>query len=365
MEFRILGPLEAFVEERRLELGGSKQRQLLAILLLHANEVVSADTLIDGLWGAKPPASAAKGLQVHLSRLRKALERDDLLVTRSGGYALQATADEIDASRFELLAARGRERLAAGDVAGASADLHESLRMWHGAPLADFTYESFAQAEIARLEELRLAAVEDRTEADLAAGRGVELVGELQALVAEHPLRERLRAQLMVSLYRSGRQAEALASYQDARRALVEELGLEPSRQLQDLEQAILRHDSTLEVEGNAGGQPAASVPVPERSPAPVSEPMAERKLATVLIVDLVGSAGLGEQDPERARALLERYYDAVAAEIEGAGGTLEKFAGEAVLATFGAAAAQEDHVERALHASLAVCRRCDALFRH
>ena len=150
MEFRILGPLEAFAEERRLELGGSKQRQLLAILLLHANEVVSADTLIDGLWGAKPPASAAKGLQVHLSRLRKALERDDLLVTRSGGYALQAAADEIDASRFELLAARGRERLAAGDVAGASADLHESLRMWSTMiglstifPLGRYAYQRF------------------------------------------------------------------------------------------------------------------------------------------------------------------------------------------------------------------------------
>jgi predicted ATPase/DNA-binding SARP family transcriptional activator len=250
MEFRILGPLEVLVEERRLELGGSKQRQLLAILLLHANEVVSVDTLIDGLWGATPPQSAAKGLQVHLSRLRKALERDDLLVTRSGGYALQAAVDEIDASRFELLAARGRERLAAGDVEGASADLRESLRMWHGAPLADFTYETFAQAEIARLEELRLVAVEDRTEADLAAGRGAELVGELEALVAEHPLRERLRAQLMVALYRAGRQAEALAAYQDARRVLVEGLGIEPSAVLKTLERQILAQDPALDAPG-------------------------------------------------------------------------------------------------------------------
>src|SRR2546425_4084537 len=226
MEFRFLGPLEVFVEDRRLELGGTKQRQLLAILLLHANEMVSADRLIDGLWGAKPPATAAKGLQVHLSRLRKALGRDDLLVTRSGGYTLIAAVEEIDASRFELLAVRGRERLAAGDVEGASADLHESLRMWRGAPLADFTYEPFAQAEIARLEELRLVALEDRTEADLAAGRDAELVGELEALGAAHPLRERLRSQLMLALYRAGRQAEALAGYQDARRALVEGLGI-------------------------------------------------------------------------------------------------------------------------------------------
>jgi predicted ATPase/DNA-binding SARP family transcriptional activator len=253
MEFRFLGPLEVFVEDRRLELGARKQRQLLAILLVHANELVSADRLIDGLWGAKPPATAVKGLQVHLSRLRKALGRDDLLVTRSGGYTLLAAVEEIDASRFELLASRGRERLAAGDIEGASADLHESLRMWRGAPLADFTYETFAQAEIARLEELRLVALEDRTEADLVAGCGAELVSELEALVAAHPLRERLRSQLMVALYRAGRQADALAEYQDARRVLVDGLGIEPTAALKTLERQILAQDTVLDASRGAG----------------------------------------------------------------------------------------------------------------
>ena len=247
MEFRFLGPLEVLVEDRLLELGGSKQRQLLAILLLHPNEIVSADRLIEALWDSKPPATAAKGLQVHLSRLRKALGRDDVLVTRSGGYSLIADVGEIDACQFELLAARGRDRLAAGDVDGASTDLHAALRMWRGTPLADFTYEGFAQAEIARLEELRLMALEDRMEADLAAGRDAELVGELEALVAAHPLRERPRSHLMLALYRAGRQAEALREYQDARRVLVEGLGIEPTAALKTLERQILAQDPALD----------------------------------------------------------------------------------------------------------------------
>ena len=261
MEFRFLGPLEVIVEDRPLELGGSKQRQLLAILLLRANEVVSADRLIEALWDARPPAAAAKGLQVHLSRLRKALGRDDVLVTRSGGYALIADVREIDACRFELLAARGRDRLAAGDVEGASLDLHESLRMWRGMPLADFTFDAFAQAEIARLEELRLVALEDRIEADLAAGRDAELVGELEALVAAHPLRERPRSHLMVALYRAGRQAEALGAYQDARRVLVEGLGIEPMTSLKTLERQILAQDPALDSPRRAGGTSAQGEP--------------------------------------------------------------------------------------------------------
>jgi predicted ATPase/DNA-binding SARP family transcriptional activator len=289
MEFRFLGPLEVFVEDRRLELGGSKQRQLLAILLLHANEVVSADKLIEGLWGANPPATAAKGLQVHLSRLRKALGRDDLLLTRSGGYTLIAAVEELDASRFELLAARGRERLAAGDIEGGSADLHESLRMWRGAPLADFTYESFAQAEIARLEELRLVALEDRIEADLAAGRDAELVGELEGLVAAHPLRERLRSQLMIALYRAGRQAEALAQYQDARRVLVEGLGIEPSAALKTLERQILAQDTTLDAPLGAGSPRERDEPLKPQHNLPAAvTPLIGRQRDVVACCDLL-----------------------------------------------------------------------------
>jgi DNA-binding SARP family transcriptional activator len=360
MDFKILGPLEVADEGRELELGGSRQRQLLAILLLHLNEVVSSDRLMDHLWGAKPPPTAAKGLQVHVSRLRKALGDRARLVTHAGGYTLTAGVEDVDSRRFERLIERGRERLSAGDAKGAAADLHEALQLWRGPPLSDFAYEAFAQAEIARLEELHVTALEERIEADLALGRHAGLIGELEVLVSEHPLRERLRAQLMLALYRSGRQAEALAAYQDARLALVEDLGLEPSRTLQDVEQAILRHDPALEPELEAPPPPAPDVEPPR---APVPKPAPERKLATVLFVDLVGSTELGEQDPERFRALLERYHDAAAAEIQAAGGTVEKFAGDAVLATFGAPAGQEDHAERALHAALAVRSRCDELF--
>jgi DNA-binding SARP family transcriptional activator/class 3 adenylate cyclase len=360
MDFKILGQLEVADEGRTLELGGSRQRQLLAILLLHPNEVVSSDRLIDQLWGAKPPPTSAKSLQVHVSRLRKALGDRGRLVTHGGGYTLTAGAEDVDAARFERLVERGRTRLAAGDAGGAAGDLHEALQLWRGPPLSDFAYEAFAQAEIARLEELHVTALEERIEADLALGRHAGLVGELEALVAEHPLRERLRAQLMLALYRSGRQAEALAAYQDARVALVEELGLEPSRTLQDVEQAILRHDPALDLEIEAPPPPDPDVE-PPRAPPPKAAP--ERKLATVVFVDLVGSTELGEQDPERFRALLERYHDAAAGEIEAAGGTVEKFAGDAVLATFGAPAAQEDHAERALHAALAVRSRCHELF--
>src|SRR5207249_1415390 len=203
--------------------------------------------------------------------------------------------------------------------------------------------------------------LEARAEALLALGRHAGLVGELEALVADYPLRERLRAQLMLALYRSGRQADALAVYQDARRTLVDELGLDPGRTLQELEQAILRHDRELEVER----RPVRRVAEAAQAQPPASSPEAvpERKLATVLFVDLVGSTELGEQDPERTRALLERYYDAAAEEIETAGGTLEKFVGDAVLAAFGAPAGQEDHAERALHAALAVRARCAELF--
>ena len=361
MDFKILGPLEVAEEGRPLELGGSRQRQLLAILLLHPNEVVSSDRLIDHLWGAKPPPTAAKSLQAHVSRLRKALGAGGRLATHGSGYTLTAGVDDIDAARFERLVERGRERLATSDAEGATADLREALQLWRGPPLSDFAYDAFAQAEIARLEELRVGALEERIEADLALGRHAGLVGELEGLVTEHPLRERLRAQLMLALYRSGRQAEALAAYQDARFALVEELGLEPSRTLQDVEQAILRHDPALDLEREAPAPPPEPDLEPSQTPEPKLAP--ERKLATVLFVDLVGSTELGEQDPERFRALLERYYDAASAEIEAAGGTVGTFAGDAVLATFGAPAALEDHAERALHAALAVRTRCEELF--
>jgi DNA-binding SARP family transcriptional activator len=248
MEFRILGPLGVWDEGGEVSLGGRKPRALLAVLLLHPNEVVSADRLIDELWGDDSPDRAHAALRVNVSRLRKALAHD-LLATRSPGYAIRVETDELDLHRFERLVDEGRSLLARGLAADASQRLHEALSLWKGPALADFTYERFAQAAIVRLEEIRLAAVELRIDADLALGRHDELVGELEALVAEHPLRERLRGYLMTALYRSGRQAEALDAYKDARRTLVDELGIDPSPALQELERAILRQDSALDVE--------------------------------------------------------------------------------------------------------------------
>jgi DNA-binding SARP family transcriptional activator len=262
MEFRILGPLEVWDGGGEVSLGGPKPRALLAVLLLHPNEVVSADRLIDELWGEDSPERAAAALRVNVSRLRKALPQD-VLTTRSPGYVVRVEREELDLDRFERLVDEGRGLHARGQAADASERLREALSLWRGPALADFAYESFAQAAIARLEEIRLAAVELRIDADLVLGRHDELVGELEALVAEHPLRERLRRCLMTALYRSGRQAEALDAYQDARRALVDELGIDPSVELQELEGAILRQDPSLDGEAPA---PAGVREVAERS---------------------------------------------------------------------------------------------------
>jgi DNA-binding SARP family transcriptional activator len=253
VQFRILGPLEVEGPEGIVKLGGAKQRALLALLLVHANEVVPTHRLVEVLWPDDPPADAAKALQVHVSRLRRALGSDDVLQTRPGGYLVRVGAASFDLPMFVERAAEGRALLAAGDAAGARAALASALELWRGAPLAELAAEPFARSEIEGLEERRLAAVEDRIEADLALGAHGAVAAELEALVARHPLRERLRGQLMLALYRSGRQAEALDTYREARRTLVEELGIEPGRPLQELEQAILRQDAALDPPGRAG----------------------------------------------------------------------------------------------------------------
>jgi DNA-binding SARP family transcriptional activator len=241
LSFRVLGPLEVVDGDRVVAVGG-QQRSMLAMLLLHANQVVSVDRLIDALWGAAPPASAAKTVQVYVSRLRKDLG-DGRLSTRAPGYVLNVDRSEVDLAQFEQLVGEAQR----SDPDRASDALRRALALWRGAALADLAYESFAQPEIARLEELRWAALEQRIDADLAAGRHAELVGELNALIGEQPLRERLRGQLMLALYRSGRQAEALSAYRQAQRELSDGLGLEPSEELKRLEQAILRQDPELE----------------------------------------------------------------------------------------------------------------------
>jgi DNA-binding SARP family transcriptional activator len=244
VEFRILGPVEVIEEGHPLPLGGSRRRALLALLLTRANEVVSSDRLINELWPEQPPRTAANALQYHVSQLRKTLGSNEAIVTREPGYLIRVTPDELDLRRFERLVEEARR----SPPELAARRLREALALWRGPPLADLAYEPFAQAEIRRLEELRLAAVELRIDADLALGRHTELIGELQALVREHPLRERLRAQLMLALYRSGRQAEALDVYRETREELVDELGIEPGPALHTLEKAILRQDPELDV---------------------------------------------------------------------------------------------------------------------
>jgi DNA-binding SARP family transcriptional activator len=259
MDFRILGPLEVLSEhDRPVALGGAKQRSVLAVLLLQANELVSSDVLIDRLWGATPPATCVKTIQVYVSRLRKALG-EDRLATRPPGYLIHVDPAELDLARFEQLTAEARR----ADPETAALKLREALGLWRGPALADLAYAPFAQPEIARLEELRIAALEQRIDADLALGRHAELVGELEALIARHPLREGLRGQLMLALYRSARQAEALDAYRAAHRELSEELGLEPSERLRLLEQAILRQDPSLDLPD----RPPREAPPPDRAP--------------------------------------------------------------------------------------------------
>jgi DNA-binding SARP family transcriptional activator len=246
LQFRILGPLEVHRDGRALALGGVRQRSVLALLLLHANEAVSADRLTAELWGENPPGNAAAALQAHVSRLRKLLGPAPPIETAAAGYRLRVGVDALDLLRFEVLVQAGRRRLEAGDAAMAARDLAASLDLWRGPPLADRDGQYFAQEVIGELEERRLAAVEIRIDADLELGRHTELVVELMALARQHPLRERVHAQLMLALYRAGRQAEALEVCTGLRRTLVEELGLEPSPEVRSLHEAILRHDPQL-----------------------------------------------------------------------------------------------------------------------
>ncbi len=247
MEFRILGPLEARDGDRELPLGGGKQRALLALLLVNANRTVSIDGIVDALWGADVPESAQKMVQIYVSRLRKVLP-PQMLRTRPPGYALELGRDELDLHRFENSVGEARTELDGGRAQQAADRLREALALWRGPALAEFATEPFAQPEGARLAELRVAALELRLEADLALGRHRAVVSELEALTGQQPLRERLRAQHMLALYRSGRHAEALASYQVFRRKLGNELGMEPSASLREFERQILQQDPSLEL---------------------------------------------------------------------------------------------------------------------
>ena len=323
VEVKVLGPLEVTVDGRPVELRRKKQRALLALLALHAGEVVSTDRIVDELWGETPPKTAVGSLQNLVSELRKLLG-PELLVTRAPGYVLGLDRQLVDAHRFEH-AIRG------------GSDIRAALALWRGPALADLAFEPFAQAEIARLEELRTTAKEQLFDAELAEGHHARLVAELEAFVAEHPLRERPRGQLMLALYRSGRQADALEAYRQARATLVEQLGIDPSSELQALEQAILRQDPSV------GSAVAAKPPTePDR-----------RQTVTVLFADVVESTQIqATLDLEVFRVVMTHYFDAVRTIVERHGGVVEKFIGDAAMAVFGVPTLHEDDALRAVRAA-------------
>jgi DNA-binding SARP family transcriptional activator/class 3 adenylate cyclase len=372
MEYGILGPLEVTAGGRPVLLAGVKQRSLLAILLLHAEHVVSTDRLIDLLWEEEPPGTAPNTLQVYVSQLRKLLEpgrgrgqRGSVLVRQSPGYVLHVGPDQIDARRFERLAAEGRRAMDEGMPEVAADVLGRALALWRGPALADFSYEPFARNETARLEELRMSAWEERIEAELALGRHPDVVGELEALVSQHPLREGLRRQLMLALYRSGRQAEALQAYQDARKVLDDELGIEPSSSLRELEAAILRQESSL--------MPPRREPSPasQRRPAPSAEHSAPvvaphapaRKTVTVLCCEITPApVGDAELDPEALGAVSARVVERARAVVGRHGGGASWIVGDQMLTLFGVPVVHEDDALRAARAALEIREALDGL---
>jgi len=337
MRFGILGPLQVVGDDGlELTLGGRKPRAVLALLLLRANEVVSSDQLIEELWAGAPPASAAKGLHVHVSRLRRALatghpdQGNERLVTAAGGYVLRVGPDELDAQRCQRLIDDGRSLLAAGRRDQALDALSGALELWRGDVLADFQYDAFAQAEIARLDELRAAALEERIAIEMLLGREAQVLGELERLVRDYPYRERLRGQLMLALYRTGRQAEALAAYRAARSVLVGELGIEPSVELRELHEAILGQDEALlQTRTDQSAAPAgARAPTDGRAPGHVHLPVQatpligrEQELAELMtladshqLLTLTGTGGTGKSrlGMAFAAAVADRYPDGV-----------------------------------------------------
>jgi DNA-binding SARP family transcriptional activator len=346
MEFRILGPLEVASEERIESIASAKERALLCLLVLDANRVVSSERLIDQLWDGSVPDSAATSLRVLVSRLRKTLARFDdheLVVTRAPGYLLHVGAGELDAARFDALTARGRSLFGSGDAEGAARTLREALDLWRGPALADVDGLAAAEAARVRLEESRLAALEDRVEADLAAGRHGPLTAELESLTRANPLRERLWSQRMLALYRAGRQADALRVYQDLRSLLGEELGIEPSPEVVRLETAIVRQDESL----------ALVAPVAARTTPGQALPSG---VVTLLLTDIEGSTPLWESKPAAMADALTRHDDLLRTIVAAHGGSLLRARGEGD-STFSVFARATDAAEAALEAQDALSR--------
>ncbi len=335
-QFRILGPIEVDLEAgRTAHVPRGRAISLLALLLVHRGEAVHLDRVVDELWEGAGPQNARNAVQVVASRLRAALG-EDLVRSEGGGYAVRLPPGALDADRFEERLRLGREELARGDAWEAAATLREALALWRGPALADVAEEQFAQPEIARLDDLRLTCLSERVEADLACGRHAEVAGELEALVRAHPLRERLRGQLMLALYRGGRQADALAAYRDARRALVDGLGIEPSPDLRALEAAILRHE----------------VPEPTQAPRRAAEGAPDgRRWVTCVVSQLAGPDTPG-LDPESLRAVVERFHAAGRVVFGNHGGSVVELHSDTVVAVLGMPQAHDDDAQRALRAA-------------
>ena len=348
VEFGILGPLVLWNDGSEVPIGAAKQRALLALLLLRRGELVPTEVLVEDLWPDRTaPATAVKAVQVYVSQLRKAL-REGVLETRPAGYVLQLEPDALDAARFEGLLERGRRLLAEGEALRAKEVVVEALALWRGPALAEFRYEAFARDEIARLDGLRLVALETRLEADLALGRHAEAIPEIEALVREYPLRETLRRLLMLALYRAGRQADALAAYQDARTALVEELGIEPSESIRQLEAAILRHDSALDLADRAEHAERAEPPI-QANGRPVNGDQAlPTGTVTMLFTDIEGSTRLLKQLGERYGELLADHRRLLRAAVAAHGGREMDNQGDAFFFAFQRA---RDAVEAAIEA--------------
>jgi DNA-binding SARP family transcriptional activator/tetratricopeptide (TPR) repeat protein len=338
MEFRLLGPLQVVDGPRTLPINGFRQRCTLAILLAHLNHVVSPDLLLEELWGEHMPATALQALRVHISQVRKVLGIG-VIRTLPTGYVLEVDPDQVDVHRFERLVDEGTVAVVTGEHAAGAALLREALALWRGPALADFVYEPFAQVEIGRLNELRMAALEARIDADLALGRHAALVSELKTLAAEHAHREHFRSQLMLALYRAGRQAEALEVYRDTWRTLADELGIEPGAELRSLEQAILRQEAWLSPEQ----------PTVDRQTAP----SLVRKTVTVLHVDLGGAARSETLDPEYSSWPLARDLDRVLPTAKQYARTLLARQPDAISLVFGVPVLHEDDALRAVRSAI------------
>ena len=354
MEFKVLGPLEVIGPRGVIKIGSGVQRAILAVLVLHVGEAVSTDHLIDEVWGDDPPPSAHHAIGVHVSRLRRALGVD-CIESQPHGYRLRAAGSVVDLGRFEAFVADASRASAGGDPEAAATTLSVALALWRGPALADLATSNVARAERARLDELRELALERRIDAELACGRHLELVPDLRRLVGEMPLREVFHARLMLALYRSGRQAEALEVYHRAREVLDRELGVDPGRELEALQRAVLDHDTALDLAAAPGpvrvvDRPSeqATLPIP-----PVPRSRDTRRTVTTLIADLRGSTLAGEPlDPESARVPLDRCFQLLRPVLERHGGTVEQVVGDAVLAVFGMPLIHEDDALRAVRAA-------------